>query len=127
MVEFWEIFNLDHILLCFEAISGLKIYLKKFKLIAVGEVPHIEELASILCCNISSLLLRYLGLPLGAPFKSKAICDGVVEKMEKKVGELEEDLLVQGGHLTLINSTLSGIPTYFFISLSFTSWHSQKT
>jgi hypothetical protein len=62
----------------------------------VGEAPHIEELASILCCNISSLPLRYLCLPLGAPFKCKAIWHGVVEKMEKKSGELEEDLLVQG-------------------------------
>jgi hypothetical protein len=30
-------------------------------------------------------LLGYLGLPLGAPFKSKAIWDGVVEKMEKRL------------------------------------------
>jgi hypothetical protein len=26
-----------------------------------------------------------LDLPLGAPFKSKAICDGVVEKMKKRL------------------------------------------
>jgi len=49
----------------------------------VVEVPHIEELATVLCCNISSLPLRYLGLPLGAPFKSKAIWDGVVRKWKR--------------------------------------------
>jgi hypothetical protein len=35
-----HIYNLDHILQCFEAISGLKINLKKFELVAVGEVPN---------------------------------------------------------------------------------------
>jgi hypothetical protein len=78
-----QIHNLNHILLCFEAILGLKVNLQKSKLVVVGEAPPIEELASILCCNISYLLLCYLGLPLGAPIKSKAIWDRVVEKMEK--------------------------------------------
>lgn len=40
--------------------------------------------------------MKYLGLPLGAFFKSKVIWDGVVEKIEKKIGELEEDLHVSG-------------------------------
>jgi hypothetical protein len=71
-----QILNLDHILLCFEAISGLKINLRKSKLVTVGHEPNQEELADILSCSISSLPLKYLGLPLGAPFKSKAIWDG---------------------------------------------------
>jgi hypothetical protein len=37
-----QIHNLDHILLCFEAISGLKVNLQKSELVAVGEVPYIE-------------------------------------------------------------------------------------
>jgi hypothetical protein len=78
-----QIHNLGHILLCFEAILGLKVNLRKFELVAVGEVPLKEELAGILSCSISSLPLKYLGLPLSAAFKSKAIWDGVVEKMEK--------------------------------------------
>jgi hypothetical protein len=81
-----HIYNLDHILPCFEAISGLQINLKKFELVAVGEVPNIEELASILSCRISYFPMKYLGLPLGASFKSRAIWDGVIERMDKKVG-----------------------------------------
>jgi hypothetical protein len=50
-----QILNLDHMFLCFEAISGLKINFQKFELAVVGEVLHTEELASILFCNISSL------------------------------------------------------------------------
>jgi hypothetical protein len=83
--DFDQICNLDHILLCFVAILGLKVNLQKSELVVVAEIPHIEELASFHYCNISSLLLGYLGLPLGAPFKSKAIWDGVVEKMEKRL------------------------------------------
>jgi predicted phosphoribosyltransferase len=42
-----------------------------------GSILIPEELANILNCSISSLSLKYLGLPLGASFKSKAIWDGV--------------------------------------------------
>jgi hypothetical protein len=73
----------------------------------------------------SPLRLRYLGLPLDAPFKSKAIWDWVVEKIEKRLASWKKIYLSNGWRLTLIKSTLSSIPTYFFISLPFTSWHSQ--
>jgi hypothetical protein len=107
-----HIHNLDHILLCFEAISGLKVNFQKSVVVAVGEVLLIEELANILYCNNSSLPLRYLGLPLGAPFKSKAIWDGVVEKMEKKLASWKKIYMSKGGRLTLIKSMLSSIPIY---------------
>jgi hypothetical protein len=56
----------------------------------VGEVPFIEGLANILGCNISFLPLRYLGLPLAAPFKSLAIWDGVIEKIEKTLASWQK-------------------------------------
>ncbi len=80
-----QILNLDHIFLCFMAISGLKINLQKFQVAAVGAVPNIEELAGILSKRISSFPMKYLSLPLGAPFKSRAIWDRVVERMEKRL------------------------------------------
>jgi hypothetical protein len=67
-----QIYNLGHILICFEAISSLNVNLQKSILDTMGEVLHQEELADILSHNISSLPLIYLGLPLGAPFKSKS-------------------------------------------------------
>jgi hypothetical protein len=108
-----QIHNLDHILLCFEAILRLKVNLQKSELVTMREVPYIE-LANILGCNISSLSLCYLGLPLGAPFKSKAIWDKVVEKMKKKGRRV-------GTRFTCLreNALLSSrvrfqvIPTYF--------------
>jgi hypothetical protein len=81
-----QIHNLDHILLSFDVISGLKVNFQNYELVVVGEVPHMEELTSILNCSISSLPMQYLGLPLGAPFKSNAIWDGVVKENRKRVG-----------------------------------------
>jgi hypothetical protein len=81
-----QIHNLGHILLCFDVISGLKVNFQNYEVVVVGEVPHIEELTGILNCSISSLPMQYLGLPLGAPFKSKAIWDGVVKENRKRVG-----------------------------------------
>jgi hypothetical protein len=57
--------------------------------------------------------MKYLGLPPGAPFKSRAIWDGVVERMEKRLASWKKIYLSKGGCLTLIKSTLSSLPTYF--------------
>ena len=46
-----------------------------------GHVPQVNKLANILRCRVSALPLTYLGLPLGAPFKNKAMWNVVVERM----------------------------------------------
>jgi hypothetical protein len=87
---------MGHILLCFEAISSLKVNLRKSDLIAVEEVPNQEKLANILNCSISSIPLKYLGLHLGAFFKSKVIWDGVIEKMERRLASWKKIYFVSG-------------------------------
>ncbi|KAG2711134.1 hypothetical protein I3843_04G057600 [Carya illinoinensis] len=57
--------------------------------------------------------MKYLGLPLGAPHKSKTMWDGVVEKIECKLAGWKRLYLSKGGRATLIKSTLSNLPTYF--------------
>lgn len=69
--------------LCFEAVSGLKFNLAKSVLVPVGIVANVDGLASILGCGVSSLPLKYLGLPLGACYKNKSIWYGVIEKIER--------------------------------------------
>jgi len=67
--------NVEHfrdlrcLLLCFEAVWGLKINLSKSEIVLVGDVGDVEELASILGCGVASLPIKYLGLPLGAKYK----------------------------------------------------------
>jgi hypothetical protein len=55
--------------ICFEAVLGLKISLAKSDLVPVGNVNNVEGLTRILGCRVSSLPLKYLGLPLGAPLR----------------------------------------------------------
>ena len=57
--------------------------------------------------------MKYLGLPLGAKFKSKDIWNPIVEKMERCLAGWKWVYLSKGGRLTLIKSTLSNLPTYF--------------
>jgi hypothetical protein len=101
------------LLLSFEAVSGLKINLDKSVLAAVGIVDNIDDLAGILGCGVSSLPLKYLGLPLGAPFKAKSSWDEVVGKIERRLASWKRLYLSKGGRVTLIKSTLSNLPTYF--------------
>jgi hypothetical protein len=40
-------------------------------------------LTGILSCGVTSLPLKYLGLPLGASYKAEHILDSVIEKIER--------------------------------------------
>ncbi|RVW69837.1 putative ribonuclease H protein [Vitis vinifera] len=97
----------------FEAILGLKVNLSKTEAFPVGEDIHMETLASVLGCKIGSLPTTYLGLPLGAPYKSTRVWDTVEERFKKRLSLWKRQYLFKGGRLTLLKSTLSSLPTYF--------------
>jgi len=61
------------ILLLFKAMYGLGVNLSKSSLILIGEVPNIQYLASFFGCGVIALPSTYLGLSLGASFKSKVV------------------------------------------------------
>ena len=90
-------------LIWFEAMSSLKVNLGK------------SELVAILGCKQGSLPMKYLSLPFGAKFKDKSIWNPILEKMERKLAGWKKLYLSKGGRVTLIKSTLSNIPTYFFL------------
>jgi hypothetical protein len=54
-------------------VFGLRINLAKLELVLIGNVINAEGLASILCYSVSSLPMKYLGLPLGASFQAKSM------------------------------------------------------
>ena len=58
------------ILLCFEAVSGLKVNLEKSELVAIREVGNVGTLAAYLGCRGAGLPMKYLGLPLRAVYKA---------------------------------------------------------
>ncbi|KAF5443548.1 hypothetical protein F2P56_036096 [Juglans regia] len=108
-----DIYSLRALLLCFEAVSNLKVNLSKSEIVLVGSVNNLSDLAAILGYKVSSLPMKYLGLPLGDPHKSKAMWDEIVEKIEHKLEGWKRLYLSQGDKTTLIKSTLSNLSTYF--------------
>jgi len=84
----------------------LKINWDKSVLVPVGLVDNMDNLAGILGCGVSSLPLKYLGLPLGAHFKAKFSWDEVVGKIERRLASWKRLYLSKGGRVTLIKSTL---------------------
>jgi hypothetical protein len=57
--------------------------------------------------------MTYLGMPLGASFKSISIWNGVIEKVERRLASWKKLYLSKDGRVTLIHSTLSSIPSYY--------------
>jgi hypothetical protein len=91
----------------------LRINLAKSEFVPVGNVINVEVLASILGCRVSSLPMKYLGLSLGALFKTKSIWDDIIEKIWCCLAGWKGMYLLKGGRVTLIKNTLSNLPTYF--------------
>ena len=73
------------VLICFEAITSLKVNLGKSQVVPIGEVDTIASLLDILCFRLGSLLMNYLGMPLGSHFKSISVRKPILEKMERKL------------------------------------------
>ena len=67
----------------FENIFKLKINLEKSELVPIGMIANVNKLAPGLGYRVRDLLSACLGLPLGAPFKSMSVKDGVEESSIK--------------------------------------------
>ncbi|RVW77097.1 Transposon TX1 uncharacterized 149 kDa protein [Vitis vinifera] len=103
---------LNWLLMWFEAISGLRINLEKSELIPVGRVENMDDLAWEFGCSLGSLPTTYLGMPLGAPFKSVTVWNGVEDRFRRRLAMWKRQYLSKGGRATLIRSTLSNLPIY---------------
>lgn len=112
-----EVENLKVILMCFEAVTGLKVNLAKSSLMVISKEAVDMDLgsqaASVLGCSIGTLPFSYLGLPLGAKARQQQIWDPVLEKIQKRLALWKKKYMSKGGRLILINTTLSSIPIYF--------------
>ena len=71
------------------------------------------SLALVLECRVSEWPLSYLGLPLGGNPKTIGFWDPVVERISRRLDGWKKAYLSLGGRITLIQSCLSHIPSYF--------------
>ena len=80
----------------------------------MGSLENVEDLDSKLDCKVRSLPFTYLGMPLGAPFKSMVAWDGVEERFRKRLIMWKQQYISRGGEgITLIWNTLLSLPIYF--------------
>lgn len=97
-----------------EVVSGLKINLRKCKIIPVEEVGDIDSPTQVFNCWVGALPTTYLGLLLGASNKNvTTMWNPVIERVEKRLAAWQKRYLSKGGKEVLIKSTLSKIPTYY--------------
>ena len=108
-----QILHVRMLLLCFQAVTGLKVNVLKSEMIPIGEVPNVFVLAEILGCQVGSLPMTYLGMPLGASHKSPTVWNPIWEKFKRKLAGWKKMYLSKGGKLTLLKSTLFSLPTYY--------------
>ena len=100
-------------ILCFEAVSGLKINFFRREIIGVRvHEHHLCQFAGILGCKAGTLPSSYLGLPLCIGTPSKSLWSPVMERLEKRLASWKANYLSLGGRITLIKSVL---PAYLFL------------
>ena len=110
----FQLLNVKAILLCLEAVSGLRVNFFKSEMIGVRvEDTHLASLADILGCKVGSLPSSYLGLPLCIEVASKALRSPMIERMEKRLSLWKANYLSLGGRITLIKAALANLPIYF--------------
>lgn len=76
---------------------------------------HLFSLFDLLGCKLNEGLLKYLGLLLGGSHFLSSFWDPVVEKVERRLTCWKRVYLFFRGKLTLINSVLANILTYFML------------
>nr|ABA98347.1 retrotransposon protein, putative, unclassified [Oryza sativa Japonica Group] len=112
-----EVFCFKAILNMFAQSTGLKVNFNKSSLYPLNlSQDKADLLAGILGCNIGSLPFTYLGLPLGTTRHRVVDFAPLVDRIERRL-TASSIFLPQGGRLTLINSVISSIPTYYMSSL----------
>ena len=108
-----QVLHIQKVLSCFEVTTGLRVNLAKSEMVLVGVVDSMQSLADLLCCRIGVLPILYLGMPLGAQYKTLNVWNPVLEKIERRLASWQTSYLSKGGRLTLLKSTLASLPTYF--------------
>ena len=110
-----QVRNAKATILCFEAVSGLKVNFCKSEVIGLRtEEPLLFKVSDIMGCKTGDLPTSYLGMPLCPGRVTKSLWNPVVERVERKLSTWKANYLSIGGRVTLIKSILSNLPVYYF-------------
>ncbi|TYK05764.1 LINE-1 retrotransposable element ORF2 protein [Cucumis melo var. makuwa] len=105
--------NLKYVIQLFQLALGLNVNLNKSTISSINvDVARTNQVASSWGVSTQFFPTSYLGVPLDGKPISKCFWDNIKEKVSKKLSNWKYSLLSKGEKITLINSTLSSLPTY---------------
>ncbi|GKA98526.1 RNA-directed DNA polymerase, eukaryota [Tanacetum coccineum] len=108
-----NITTLLHVLDCFYHASGLKINLRKSKIMGVNvDYSYVNQAAVKLGCQILDTPFMYLGTKVGGNMSRVQAWQEVVEKVKARLSKWKMNTLSIGGRLTLLKSVLGSIPIF---------------
>ncbi|XP_039140432.1 uncharacterized protein LOC120277641 [Dioscorea cayenensis subsp. rotundata] len=111
------------ILYVFERLSGLAVNSKKTCLyISQKNLEPQAFLANTLHCWVGVLPLTYLGIPISGGRPRKQDWDILINKVRSRLEIWKSKFLSLGGRLTLLNSVLTVIPTYWMSLFKLPCW-----
>ena len=94
--------------------SGLKINFHKSTLIPIYcDEGRVEEARDIIHCLVLQLLIKYLGIPLGANLRHERPWVPLLGKVAKKLSSWKSIVLSRAGRLVLIKSVHNSLPLYY--------------
>ncbi|GLT99814.1 hypothetical protein SLE2022_172280 [Rubroshorea leprosula] len=102
------------ILRWFELMSGLRINFSKSSVYGFNVTDSwVRGVAGVLHCGVGKAPFIYLGMPIGGNPRCTKFWVPVVNKFREKLAVWKSAMLSFGGRLTLLNSVLSALPTFF--------------
>ncbi|GKV47995.1 hypothetical protein SLEP1_g54839 [Rubroshorea leprosula] len=109
-----NIFMVKTILRWFELMSGLQINFSKSNIYGYNlPVRWVEGSASMMRCGVGKSHFSYLGMPVDGNPGNKKLWEPLVNKFRAKLAIWKATSLSFGGRLTLLNSVLSALPTFY--------------
>ncbi|XP_016168620.1 uncharacterized protein LOC107611179 [Arachis ipaensis] len=106
--------NYKRLLRCFDLMLGLSINFDKSNLIQINCDEHwVQRMCSLLGCKGDTLLVKYLGISLGANPRLVKTWKPIIDKVEEKLSLWKAKVLNKAGKLVLIKSVLNSLPVYY--------------
>ncbi|KAL6516895.1 hypothetical protein OROHE_018183 [Orobanche hederae] len=97
-----------------ELISGLKVNFEKSGLFGVNIAEEtLSDMAAILGCEVGKLPIPYLGIKVGVNQRKGETWSSVIQKIRSRLKRWDDKNISFGGRITLLNSVLSSIPTFY--------------
>ena len=108
-----DIINLKFILLCFEAMSGLKNNFDKSEVVIIGYSEEEQRrIADNLNCRLSSFPITYLGMPIRDTRILARDLDPLVERVKVRADPWQGRFTSKGSKSVLIDACMSSLPMF---------------